>query len=103
MATTHFDPIGKFLYTKDDMGNYHSYDDNPAIEYLDDSELKIWYKHGLIHRDFLTQMRSDKEHKTKKHAISYNFNKKYASISPPYYTMKLETIYKYYINGIQIL
>jgi hypothetical protein len=51
MATRHFDPIGKFLYTKDDMGNYHSYDDQPAIEYLDGSELKIWYKNGLIHRD----------------------------------------------------
>jgi hypothetical protein len=49
MATVHFDQIGKFLYTKDDIGNYHSYNDNPAIEYLDGS-CKIWYKNGLIHR-----------------------------------------------------
>ena len=49
MATIHFDPIGKFKYTKDDMGNYHSYDDEPAIEYLDGSA-KLWYKNGLIHR-----------------------------------------------------
>jgi hypothetical protein len=49
MTTRHFDPIGKFLYTKDDMGNYHSYDDQPAIEYLDGSA-KLWYRNGLIHR-----------------------------------------------------
>ena len=50
MATTQIDPIGRFKYTKDDMGNYHSYDDDPAIEYLDGT-IKIWYRNGLIHRE----------------------------------------------------
>ncbi len=50
MATIHFDPIGKFKYTKDDMGNYHSYNDKPAIEYLDRSA-QLWFKNGLLHRE----------------------------------------------------
>jgi hypothetical protein len=50
MATIQFDPIGKFKYTMNDMNQYHSYNDEPAIEYLDCSA-KIWYKNGLIHRD----------------------------------------------------
>jgi hypothetical protein len=51
MATIQFDPIGKFKYTKKlHCNEYHSYDDMPAIEYLDGS-IKIWYKDGLIHRD----------------------------------------------------
>ncbi len=50
MATIQFDPIGKFKYTKNDMNQYHSYNDEPAIEYLDGSA-KIWYKNGLIHRE----------------------------------------------------
>jgi hypothetical protein len=50
MATIQFDPIGKFKYTKNDMGQYHSYDDEPAIDYVDGS-CKIWYKNGLIHRN----------------------------------------------------
>jgi hypothetical protein len=50
MATIQFDPIGKFKYTKNDMNQYHSYNDMPAIEYLDGSS-KIWYKNGLIHRE----------------------------------------------------
>lgn len=50
MATTQIEPIGRFKYTKDDNGNYHSYDDEPAIEYLDGT-IKIWYRNGLIHRD----------------------------------------------------
>ena len=52
MATVQFDPIGKFKYTKDDMGNYHSYNDEPAIDYIDGS-CKIWYKNGVIHRENL--------------------------------------------------
>ena len=50
MATIQIDTIGRFKYTKDDMGQYHSYDDDPAIEYLDGT-IKIWYRNGLIHRD----------------------------------------------------
>lgn len=50
MATIQFDPIGKFKYTKDDIGQYHSYNDEPAIDYVDGS-CKIWYKNGLIHRN----------------------------------------------------
>ena len=49
MVTIQFDPIGKFKYTKNDCGQYHSYNDEPAIEYLDGSA-KLWYKNGLIHR-----------------------------------------------------
>ena len=49
MATIQFDPIGKFKYTKNDCGQYHSYNDEPAIEYLDGSA-KLWYQNGLIHR-----------------------------------------------------
>jgi len=50
MATIQVDPIGKFKYTMNDMNQYHSYNDEPAIEYLDGSA-KIWYKNGLLHRD----------------------------------------------------
>lgn len=86
MATVQFDPIGKFLYTKDDMGNYHSYDDKPAIEYLDGSELKIWYKNGLIHREFDTNNSYFSEYK---YAIIYrNMNNNYYK--------------KWYINGEEI-
>ncbi len=89
MATIHFDPIGKFKYTKDDMGNYHSYNDEPAIEYLDGSELKIWYKNGLIHRENEKRIIHGREMITRHPAITYrqtNCN-------------KLE----FYINGKRVL
>jgi len=40
---------GIIRYTKDDSGQFHSYNDEPAIEYVDGS--KEWYKHGKFHRD----------------------------------------------------
>lgn len=80
MAIVQFDPIGKFLYTKDDNGCYHSYDDKPAIEYLDETQLKIWYKNGLIHRDFNFELR----------------NQKYAII---YKNIHKQDITKCYMNG----
>jgi hypothetical protein len=49
----HFNPETKFKYTKDNNGKFHSYNDKPAIDYYDGSEIKIWMKHGLMHRDTL--------------------------------------------------
>ena len=80
MTTIHYVPIGKFKYTKDDMGNYHSYNDQPAIEYLDGKNII-----------------------KKKQAISYICKKKYATVSHPGYFMTPETMYKYYINGKEIV
>jgi hypothetical protein len=45
------DTIGKFKYTTNSEGQYHSYDDVPAIEYLDGSNLKIWMVNGVLHRN----------------------------------------------------
>lgn len=50
MVIVKIDAIGKFKYTTDDLGKYHSFNDLPAIEYFD-SEIKIWMDHGLIHRE----------------------------------------------------
>ncbi len=49
MTTIQIDEKVLFKYTKNEIGNYHSYNDDPAIEYLDGS-IKIWYDNGLIHR-----------------------------------------------------
>jgi len=49
MAGYCIDPINKFKYTKDSDGEYHSYNDGPAIEYFDGT--KIWMTHGILDRD----------------------------------------------------
>lgn len=51
MSIVKFNASAKFKYTTDDEGEYHSYDDLPAIEYLDETNTKIWMWHGLIHRE----------------------------------------------------
>jgi hypothetical protein len=44
------DIVNKFMFTVDEDGKYHSYDDNPAIIYMDNC-INIWMKHGVVHRD----------------------------------------------------
>jgi hypothetical protein len=44
------DLVNKFMFTTDEDGKYHSYDDNPAIIYMD-TNINIWMNHGVIHRD----------------------------------------------------
>jgi hypothetical protein len=39
----------RYKYTKNENYQYHSFNDNPAIEFLDDS-IKIWYNKALIRR-----------------------------------------------------
>lgn len=51
MAKQHYDSTNKFTYTVDSNGEYHSYNDKPAIEYLDD-KTKIWMTHGEMDRDY---------------------------------------------------
>lgn len=38
-------------FTKDNNNLYQSYNDLPAIEYLNDSTTKIWMHKGYVHRD----------------------------------------------------
>ena len=38
----------EFKYSVDSNGEYHSFDDQPAIEYFNGN--KIWMKNGVIHR-----------------------------------------------------
>ncbi len=95
MATYQFEEFGKFKYTKDSLGKYHSFDDKPAIEYLDESKLKIWYKHGVIHRDFEKQtLPNGDEMIIKKPAIQYiSKNLTYNHV------FEYEHIKEYFING----
>jgi hypothetical protein len=44
-----FDYKNKFKYTVDSDGEYHSFNDQPAIEYFDNT--KIWMKNGVISRN----------------------------------------------------
>ena len=44
------DLANKFMFTTDEDEKYHSYDDNPAIIYMD-TNINIWMNHGVIHRD----------------------------------------------------
>jgi hypothetical protein len=44
------DLTNKYMFTLDENNQFHSYDDEPAIYYLDNS-IKIWMKHGKLHRD----------------------------------------------------
>jgi hypothetical protein len=37
-------------FTKDENGLYHSYNDLPAIEYIDNSTTRIWMNMGYVHR-----------------------------------------------------
>lgn len=38
-------------YTVNHENKYHSFNNMPAIEYLNDSSTKIWMKNGYVHRD----------------------------------------------------
>jgi hypothetical protein len=38
----------EFKYSVDSDGEYHSFDDQPAVEYFNGT--KIWMKNGVIHR-----------------------------------------------------
>lgn len=38
-------------FTKDENGLYHSYNDLPALEYIDNSTTRIWMNMGYVHRD----------------------------------------------------
>ena len=51
MVKVKVNPEGKFKYTTDAEGEYHSFNDLPAIEYFGNDNTKIWMFHGLIHRD----------------------------------------------------
>lgn len=53
MVKVKVNPEGKFKYTTDAEGEYHSFNDLPAIEYFGNDNTKIWMFHGLIHRDKL--------------------------------------------------
>ena len=53
MVKVKVNPEGKFKYTTDAEGEYHSFNDLPAIEYFGNDNTKIWMYHGLIHRDKL--------------------------------------------------
>ena len=53
MVKVKINPEGKFKYTTDAEGEYHSFNDLPAIEYFGNDNTKIWMFHGLIHRDKL--------------------------------------------------
>lgn len=50
MAKHYLDIEHKFTYTKDYYGQYHSFNDKPAIEYIE-TGTKIWMKNGELHRD----------------------------------------------------
>lgn len=52
METYQWNPINKYLYTRDAEGKYHSYDDLPAIETYDSpTRTYIWMTHGQLDRD----------------------------------------------------
>ena len=40
-----------YRYTKDNNNVLQSYNDLPAVEYLNDSTTKIWMHNGYVHRD----------------------------------------------------
>lgn len=63
------DIVNKFMFTVDEDGKYHSYGDNPAIIYMDNS-INIWAKHGIIHR---TNLNNDNSNTP---AICYSDKKK---------------------------
>jgi hypothetical protein len=44
-----FDFQNKVKYLFDSVGEYHSFNDQPAIEYFEGT--KIWMDHGIMHRD----------------------------------------------------
>ena len=58
MVKVKVNPEGKFKYTTDAEGEYHSFNDLPAIEYFGNDNTKIWMYHGLIHRDKLPAIQS---------------------------------------------
>jgi hypothetical protein len=77
MANYKWDFINKFKYTTDAEGEYHSYNDLPAIEYFDGSGTQIWMYHGLVHRDedkgpaFITQDKKEYYKNGKLHSFNY--------------------------------
>jgi hypothetical protein len=107
MATIQFDPIGKFKYTKNDCGQYHSYNDEPAIEYLDGSA-KLWYKNGLIHRDCVSikkiiirgEEKEQKDINKEKPAIIYQRNDSHYNSQSGYITKKSSK--EWYEMGIKL-
>ena len=46
-----WDFINKFKFTLNHNKRYHSFNDLPAIEYLDNSGVLIWLNDGFVHRE----------------------------------------------------
>ncbi len=49
MTQYKYDDTMKFRFTKNEHNEYHSFDDKPSLEYLDDSIIS-WHKNGVLHR-----------------------------------------------------
>lgn len=97
----HYDSIGKFTYTVDEAGKYHSYNDKPAINYHNGSY--VWMKHGVLHREnyFAFKLINDK-YRWKKHYID---GKLHNPNGPALVCKSINNGYKYisdyYLNGIR--
>jgi hypothetical protein len=104
MTEFHFDPMLKAIYTVNDEGQYHSYNDIPAIMYLDDS-LSVWMKDGKLDRDECRGPTISKENKK----IDYYFKdgKPNPSKTPELHYDMAKYINKYYdekdrLHGISL-
>ncbi len=49
MTQYKYDDTMKFRFTKNENNEYHSFDDEPSLEYLDGSIIS-WHKNGVLHR-----------------------------------------------------
>ena len=89
----HFDPDNKFIYTLDNNNNYHSYNDHPAIKYINSVD-KIWMDNGTLNRDYKKgpAVISDKNSYYYKNGLLHN------PIEPASIEDK---DHKYYIMGIE--
>lgn len=72
LSSYSIDLTNRFLFTLDEEGRYHSYNDEPAIVYMD-TDIYIWMEHGKI------QNRNEYNYsiKCKSKPCDYNYELKY--------------------------
>ena len=89
---TLFNPIGRFIYTVDENGEYHSYNDKPAINYYDNGY--VYMKHGVLHRDNGLTVKIDKWIEYYKEGVLHNMHGSAMRNTNNGYS-------EYYINGVK--
>jgi hypothetical protein len=94
LSSYNIDLANRFLFTVDEEGRYHSYNDEPAIVYMD-TDIKIWMEHGKIN----DKIEAKYGVYSAKHGSSYASINKYNYIKGFRYCNAKRIYIQYYISN----